>query len=253
MKPRPQDPGRELYIIPLRSTERLPDYLELLDDLRLPKSRTSDLLVGIWILNKGKLVPPPVAPIMGPVLPVPASQPPQSQPPLQSVPIPQVNPPLAAPLQIPPDVLAAEVATLTPEQIQLMLRTLSATNALPPAPAPQQSHNFPHQNPLPASPPQPWPNAVTSYPVGYPSPHTQQSPSNPQYQQAPYRYDHAHENYNRGGRGWNGENPSRGRGRGRGRGYYDDRHKPSDSGWTASRNRGSWDGQPKRGREGGWS
>ncbi|KAJ7504346.1 hypothetical protein B0H11DRAFT_1905589 [Mycena galericulata] len=60
---RPKDfhPGKELYIIPLLSSDALPDYMELLDNLHLPKTRTTNYLIGIWVLNKGKLAPPRAA------------------------------------------------------------------------------------------------------------------------------------------------------------------------------------------------
>jgi len=249
---RPKDhyPGRELYIIPLRATEPLPDYMELLDELRLPKKRTSDLLVGIWVLNKGKLAPPatPLVPQAPPVTApatVSASQ----------LPVPpNTVPPATAPLQIAPDVLAAEVASLTPEQIDLMLRTLSGTNGIPPtAPTvlPQQNHLSPPHGPLSTSPPQIWQGNTAGYHGSYGSQHMQQSPPRGSYSQPqlPFnRYDQGRDDYDHSGRGWHGDN--RGRSRGRGRGYGDQR-KPLDSGWASSRNRGSWDG-PSRGR-GGWT
>jgi len=249
---RPKDhyPGRELYIIPLRATEPLPDYMELLDELRLPKKRTSDLLVGIWVLNKGKLAPPatplvPQAPPVTALATVSASQ----------LPVPpNTVPPATAPLQIAPGVLAAEVASLTPEQIDLMLRTLSGTNGIPPTPPtvpPQQNHLSPPHGPLSTSPPQIWQGNTAGYHGSYGSQHMQQSPPRGSYSQPqlPFnRYDQGRDDYDHSGRGWHGDN--RGRSRGRGRGYGDQR-KPLDSGWSSSRNRGSWDG-PSRGR-GGWT
>ena len=41
-RPKEHHPGRELYIIPLLSSDPVPDYMELLDDLRLPKIRLSN-------------------------------------------------------------------------------------------------------------------------------------------------------------------------------------------------------------------
>ncbi|KAG6813880.1 hypothetical protein H0H92_006287 [Tricholoma furcatifolium] len=139
-------PGRELYIIPLLSSDPLPDYMELLDDLRLPKLRNANLLVGIWVLNKGKLVPPttvaPSPPVHQPVQPVVPAAP--------TPPFPQITPP-APPL---PPAIAAEVATLTPEQIQLMIRTLTANGALPlPRLSMQQQPPVPAHQPPPPPPP----------------------------------------------------------------------------------------------------
>ena len=250
---RPKDhyPGKELYVIPLRAAEPLPDYMELLDDLRLPKTRICDLLVAIWVLNKGKLAPPTTPPIVPASL---ADPPMPGQPSVPSNPV----PPATAPIQIAPEVLAAEVASLTPEQIKLMLQTLSASNALPPAsnvlpPAPvtQQSHISPPHNPLSASSPQSWQGFATGYPGTYGSPHMQQPHQPGSYSQVPYnRYDQGRGRYDHGGRDWNNDNRSRGRGRGRGR-DYDDHRKPMDSGWDRPRHRGGWDG-PSRG-QGGWA
>ncbi|KAF7985144.1 hypothetical protein HWV62_7704 [Athelia sp. TMB] len=152
---RPKDiyPGRELYIIPILASEPLPDYMELLDELRLPSTRTSDYLVGIWVLNKGKLAPPP-QPLAG-QSPAPVTAPTASQsPPVQ----PFGAPPPTAPLVIAPEVLAAEVASLTPEQIQLMLQTLAGNPAFAPATAP------PAPPPPHMPPPTMYPRAAADFP-----------------------------------------------------------------------------------------
>jgi hypothetical protein len=227
--------------------------MELLDDLRLPKARISDLLVGIWILNKGKLAPP----AMPTVVPAPVlSAAPPALVSTSAAPPPSTSntvPPATAPLQISPDVLAAEVASLTPEQIKLMLQTLSASNALPPAVATQNPIS-PLHNPIFASPLQPWQGNPAAYRGPYGPQHMQQpQPAYPQSQGPFNRYDQGHSNFDRidhGGRGWNNDNRGRGRGRGRG---YDDQHKPLDSGWAGSRSRGNRDG-PSRGRaRGSWT
>jgi hypothetical protein len=70
-RPKEHHPGRELYIIPLPATQPLPDYIELLDNLKLPPVRKADYLVGIWILNKGKLAPPPPSLLLSPFLQCP--------------------------------------------------------------------------------------------------------------------------------------------------------------------------------------
>ncbi|PCH44335.1 hypothetical protein WOLCODRAFT_133175 [Wolfiporia cocos MD-104 SS10] len=174
---RPKDwaPGRELYIIPLLVTEAIPDYMELLDDLRLPRIRGSDYLIGVWVLNKGKLAPPSAPPAPPPHLTASIPQAESlfsslsSQPPAQA-PQYQPNAPVAA--------LAAEVAQLTPEQIQLMLRTLASSALIPqqPAAAPQPiMPSMPSMLSMPSmSPPQaqqaiplqPWLNPSLSYPPG---------------------------------------------------------------------------------------
>ncbi|KAF9006144.1 hypothetical protein BDQ17DRAFT_1352832 [Cyathus striatus] len=133
-------PGRELYIIPLLSTEPLPEYMELLDELKLPKLRNVNYLIGIWVLNRGKLAPPPAPPSQ----PTPSS----ATPPLSSIPqfstppplipaTPANSNPLSAGFALPniPGIsqaaLAAEVATLTPDQIHALLQTLSIPPSVP--------------------------------------------------------------------------------------------------------------------------
>ncbi|KIM44727.1 hypothetical protein M413DRAFT_9028 [Hebeloma cylindrosporum] len=160
-RPKEYHPGRELYMIPLLQSEPLPEFIQLLDELKLPETRSRDYLIGIWILNKGKLAPLPGAPTQSSTPPI-ANQPPQpaqppqpppltQTPPLNvpynpSPPVPQLLPkgipslPPAIPgLPIAPAALAAEVASLTPEQLQEVLRTLASTTqiALPPPPQPQ--------------------------------------------------------------------------------------------------------------------
>ncbi|EDR14564.1 uncharacterized protein LACBIDRAFT_305279 [Laccaria bicolor S238N-H82] len=160
-RPKEHHPGRELYIIPLPATQPLPDYIELLDNLKLPPVRKADYLVGIWILNKGKLAPPPPSPppppVTVPALPAHLSIPSFNAaivPPAtaSTPPIPHPPPILSNLPPIAPAALAAEVASLTPEQIQNVLKALaSATPLLPTAPPAQVPQQFrpPPQNPPP--------------------------------------------------------------------------------------------------------
>ncbi|KAF7370600.1 Transcription elongation regulator [Mycena sanguinolenta] len=227
-RPKEYHPGKELYIIPLLSSDSLPDYMELLDNLTLPKIRNTNYLVGIWVLNKGKLAPPPPPPpAITPVPPPPAPNPavmPQPPPQFHMPTMPGVPAPQ---LTFEPSVLAAEVAALTPEQVRMMLQSLTAStlNSIPvanpiPPPPPQQPVIPPPQAwghpPMPG--PGPGPGMGMGYPQHYPPPQQQHGP--PYGQQPPYdqRRDYnrdPHQGYDHGGRenGWN-----RGRGRGRGRG-----------------------------------
>lgn len=168
-RPKEYHPGRELYMVPLPQSEQLPEFVEVLDDLKLPKIRDKDYLVGIWILNKGKLAVLPTAPsvlhaVTPPTVPPFQGQSPLSQTPSQNVtsfqspphmppqPVQNLPPPAIAGLSaIAPDALAAEVASLTSEQIQELLKTLSATTAmqLPPGGVP-----LPPVPPVPSLPPQ---------------------------------------------------------------------------------------------------
>lgn len=233
--PKDHHPGRELYIIPLLSSDPLPDFIELMDNLSLPKVRKVNYLIGIWVLTKGKLAPPPAPP--------PPAAVPQIPPNL----LPLLNPGASLPAgaaqnpQPPlPAAIAAEVATLTPEQIQLMIQTL-AGSSFPsvPVPTPQQSQALapqpqPHVPITQPVPPQPWPNTTQSY-GGHYRPSTSQlhhSPPHPQpHHERDFRpggYDRGDSSSGRGDRGW------RGRGRGSGRGHESPR-KPVDSGWPRRR------------------
>ncbi|KAJ6610202.1 hypothetical protein B0H10DRAFT_2061219, partial [Mycena sp. CBHHK59/15] len=185
---RPKDfhPGKEF--------DSVPDYMELLDNLHLPKIRNTNYLIGIWVLNKGKLAPPPPPPVPSVV---PQFNVPTLPPAVPGMPVMSLN--------FEPSVLAAEVAALTPEQVRLMLQSLTATtlNAIP------QQH-------VP--------------------PYGQQPP----YDRRDYNHDPHHPpgpGYDRGGgrdQGWNSRGRNRGRGRGGGGGGGSDM-RPIDSGWPRRR------------------
>ncbi|KDR80731.1 hypothetical protein GALMADRAFT_241158 [Galerina marginata CBS 339.88] len=269
-RPKDYHPGRELYMIPLLQTDPLPEFVELLDDLKLPKTRSRDYLLGIWILNKGKLAPLPGTLAQS----APPTQPSQSVPHLQTPPanlghntppvsqnhfaaIPNQPPVVAPPLTMPPiSTLAAEVASLTPEQLQEVIRTLQATsNMLPLTGIPQlpqqpppfgQNQGFPPHGttpPIPTRTPpaplntQPWiPPPPGTY-MNYPPPNVpfQQPPrglnSPPQVpyerQDYPQEYDRDfrpgphYSQGNRGSQSWRGNAGNRGGSRGRGRGGGD--------------------------------
>ncbi|KIL69264.1 hypothetical protein M378DRAFT_157517 [Amanita muscaria Koide BX008] len=256
-RPKEYSPGRELYIVPLQATDPLPECIELLDNLKLPKERNNDYLIGIWVLYKGRLAPPP-----------PLQQP---QPPVQAL------PPLTAnitstifgnPPSIPPtsgldtSALAKEVATLTPEQIQNVLRTLAATSQAPLLQAPQAPpmqpqvpgqptslHSMPPM-PILSQPPQTW-NAQppAPYPPPYPMSMHPPPPHGPigppgalppptfeRQDQRDFKRDArplgppgpGHDRGDRGDRGGRGRGP---RGRGKGRDGGSSPRQPVDSGW----------------------
>ncbi|TDL23603.1 hypothetical protein BD410DRAFT_786842 [Rickenella mellea] len=263
--PKPQAPGKELYIIPLLKEHPLPEYIEMLDDLRLPKTRDTNILLGVFVLNKGKLVAPPVTQVPAPPIPEGAALPSGSTLPSTTVPIPVA--PVAA--SVIPSALAAEVASLTPEQIALMLRHLGQTTPLlqtlgvPPAvtqpvPVPPVPQYPPPGFPLPYQPPPP-----TLPPPGMSPP---RPPPTRSFDEPPF------DNYGRGGQRrssfnrdeWDrsGDNHSseygRGGPRGRGRGSYEgdrDRRRPSfdsrtpDSGWSSRGRGGGPSRSPPQGRQ----
>lgn len=289
-RPKDHHPGRELYIIPLHANEPLPEYLELLDSLKLPKDRTRDYMVGIWILNKGKLAPPPIPPapvaVGTPTLPLHPTPPnpllqngprpppgiPTFTPPIPSLAapgplalpilgssavtpphVPSISPPAPAPA-VDLNALAAEVATLTPEQIQNVVRTLQMSGAAIPSVLQAQVHAAPPPSALPPShlppsypfiasapPPQSWqtptPSYPPAYPPAYPPPlHGQPShhePLPPRGRNDDY-YDGPPQHGDRDGYGQAGG--SRGKGRGRGHGRNSNApNRPVDSGWPRKR------------------
>lgn len=218
LQPRPNAPGKELYLVPLLQGEPIPEFLELADDHRLPKERDHDLLLGVFVVNKGKLVLAPdaqrtLAAVQAPSAPSPPPGLLTAGP--SSIPPPNTN--------INQNALAAEVASLTPEQIAIMLRHLNAM------PTPESTMNNPV--PLPSTSRPAFPSApFSSVPYNPPAHH---SPA--PYPPPPKDYDilHAHRP------SWDydhedGRERSRGRGRGRtrgrGRGDYD-RRRTADSGW----------------------
>ncbi|KAF7308779.1 Transcription elongation regulator [Mycena kentingensis (nom. inval.)] len=260
-RPKEHHPGKELYIIPLLATESLPDYMELFDNLHLPKIRSENLLVGVWVLNKGKLAPPPT-PIVAPSPPTTSLSPPTMTT--------TVPPPPAAPTTFEPSALAAEVAQLTPEQVRLMLQSLTGAIpgvgvGLPGQPPPVQRAMLPPQMPPQAMPPPSWPPYAPP-PPQYGHPHYQQPPlpqpqhgpghmspygappppqPEPQYQRASYDREPGYDRGSGGGN-WNGHNNSnnnnnRNRGRGRGGGGGGGAQVPSgpvDSGWPRRQGQG---------------
>lgn len=246
-------------MIPLLHSEPLPEYMELLDELKLPKIRTSDYIVGIWILNKGKLAPLPVPPASQPVFATASTNVPTYPTPVTQ--LPSVPPAPPSGLSMPPAIVA-EVASLTPEQIQSVLQTLRFSQAQPPVQPP------PHMNPMhppqpqmgttPSMPPQLWgsqPPSAAAFPKFPPqppvgayqspphgsmrslaSPHSQPLATS-QYERQDYSHEFRGSSYDgeRGDQSWRGNNNRGGRG-GRGRGARGDgfdptARRPVDSGW----------------------
>ena len=292
-RPKEHHPGRELYIVPLLPSEPIPDFIELLDELRLPANRTQSYLIGIWILTRGKLeaAAPPVQPPPEPAPPLPTGiQPPIpfSQLPL---PLPLINPmqapmppPTSQPANVNTSALAAEVASLTPEQIQAMLRTLTSTGAVqvpsqpapPPLPMTSMSHIPPQPlaqappvppaswlgpgpGPTPYAPPYPTPSMPPPMPPpmqGPPPPPPTPSYDSPRrYDKEPGRPPFGHDRDRDRDRGDDRGHRGRGRGghgrnRGQGRGQQSERSR--DAGWRGrarTRGQGQSQGRGQR-REG---
>lgn len=239
-----------------------------MDDHRLPRERTENLLLGVFVLNRGKLMaatPPPGA--AGAPAPAPTPYPPIPNQFFQMPGIPSIpsipsglpashspSPNVPPPAKINQQALAAEVASLTPEQISFMLRHLTqsaplaasavapAATSVPTAPPPAPSPYPPSIPGMPLFPPQFSPlhqQQVQAPPL--PQPYS--SPRH-QGQYGDYQYGERDDwGDGQGGRGSRGRGNDRGRRgfRGRGKSFQDDRKNrppPADRGW-GGRGRGA--------------
>jgi len=72
-RPVPNYAARELYLVPLRPTDKLPEFTDLLDDFSVPSTRTTSIFLGVFIGDKKQLqLPPPSsAPVHTPTPPAP--------------------------------------------------------------------------------------------------------------------------------------------------------------------------------------
>jgi len=183
-----------MYLIPLKPSSPLPEFIELLDRASsVPKRRDQDAILGVYVLTKGKLVVPTPTPPVPAATPVPAAPPPavanliQSQGGISSLlssvlgslppqpsppqPFPTFAPPPPVQMQPPPTAtlaaLSNDLQNLTPEQINLILQGL-AGQALPPSVPPAQGWPAPY----PGAAPQPYPPAIPPSNAAYP-PHGQ--------------------------------------------------------------------------------
>lgn len=184
MPPKEHSPGREFYVVPLRVTDPLPECIELLDHLKLPKERDNDYLIGVWVLYKGRLAPPAqIKPIP------PTTQAPPLPPLTANIASTIFGNPTASPAKLDTSKLA-DLAALTPEQIHNVIRSLTAPPQIPLPRAPQLTPQAPGQPPpplptlhpmapMPILPqqPQPWSaHPPAPYPVPYHPPLPMQPP-----------------------------------------------------------------------------
>ena len=160
-----------MYLIPLKPSSPLPEFIELLGRASfVPKRRDQDTILGVYVLTKGKLVVPTPTPPVPAATPVPTAPPPavanliQSQggissllssvlgglPPQPGLPQPiPTFAPLPQPIQMqrPPTAtlaaLSSDLQNLTPEQINSILQGLTGKPTLPPTSVPQvQPHGW---------------------------------------------------------------------------------------------------------------
>jgi hypothetical protein len=203
--PGPDAPGKELYLIPILPHEALPDYVEILDLVKFPKQREDKMLLGVFVLNKGKFSER--VPLTAPHLSAVSFPRPEINATMSSVPTLTVPPNIAPASQaahqtpnIPPEI----VSKLTAEQIETLLQSVlsGGLNAMPvtqPQPAaPPHSSTYPSAfpasltnllpQPFPSNPYSPYPPTGTQAPSQYPPPPVQQPPSMPYSYTPPQLY-----------------------------------------------------------------
>lgn len=165
--------GRDCYLIPFRAEDPTPEFIELLDDVQLPKKRTRDMMLGVFVLHKDRIAKAQAS--------APSTTPPAQTLPLESMPPP---PAPAAPTAAPPLPNLGALASLLPpgglpEQTKNLLQELMARGGL----AAVASTLAQHQGALPPPPVVPPPSAYgATYP---PPPIGQYSGATPPYPVAP--------------------------------------------------------------------
>ncbi|KAG9032082.1 hypothetical protein FRB95_001943 [Tulasnella sp. JGI-2019a] len=169
--------GKDFYLVPFRPEDPTPEFIELLDDVHLPEQRTGNMLLGVFVLQKGRVAvqtsaSPPI-PAPRPVDPAPSFIPPQPQPVIQSS--------ISSLESLIPGGLTEQHKTL----LQSLMSSQAVTSSLaqqqiapsvshPPAIIPQQQPPF--QPPYPEPPPS---NSIVSPPQSFPgssTPYTAQQP-----------------------------------------------------------------------------
>ncbi|KAG8901951.1 hypothetical protein FRC00_003212 [Tulasnella sp. 408] len=115
--------GRDCYLIPFKPEDPTPEFIELLDNVQLPKARTRDMMLGVFVLHKDRIAKAQAS--------VPSSTPPIQNVPLESMPPP---PPPAPPAAPPLPNLGALASLLPPgglnEQTKSLLQGLMASGGL---------------------------------------------------------------------------------------------------------------------------
>ncbi|KAG8949867.1 hypothetical protein FRC04_008170 [Tulasnella sp. 424] len=116
--------GRDCYLIPFKAEDPTPEFIELLDNVQLPKKRTRDMMLGVFVLHKDRIAKAQASAL--------STTPPIQNPPLESMPPP---PAPAAPTAAPPLPNLDALASLLPhgglpEQTKNLLQELMARGGL---------------------------------------------------------------------------------------------------------------------------
>lgn len=139
-KPSSSAPGKDMYIIPLQASKPLPEFIDLLDHVQIPRKRVKNMLLGVFVLGKGKIVVPTPQPAVKSVespAPVPAAPPPLSN-----------------------DAISSLFSTLSTTAPPTMPYNVGA-QAIPPMMPPMSSGpSYPFAPPVPMSAPPPPPIAA---------------------------------------------------------------------------------------------
>ncbi|KAG8924919.1 hypothetical protein FRC01_010900 [Tulasnella sp. 417] len=113
--------GRDCYLIPFKPEDPTPEFIELLDDVQLPKTRTRDIMLAVFVLHKDRIAKAQAS--------APSSTPQIQNLPLESMPPPP--PPAPVPTAAPPLPNLETLASLLPqaglnEQTKILLQDLVA-------------------------------------------------------------------------------------------------------------------------------
>ncbi|QRW02810.1 transcription elongation factor S-II [Ceratobasidium sp. AG-Ba] len=162
-------PGKEFYVVPLLPEHPIPEYLQLLDNVKIAEHRDSPIFCGIFVLNKGRVTSLnaidyssssvlPVAGLANPPLPPPGLGSGDllsgTSPPGPSVSLPNIPPALAPALSsslanLSESTLATltkDLANLNPTQLELV-RSLLLRQSAPDTThttTPANSGEYPH-------------------------------------------------------------------------------------------------------------
>ncbi|CAE7228631.1 unnamed protein product [Rhizoctonia solani] len=170
-------PGKELYIAPLLPEHPIPEYLQLLDNVRIPSKRDGPIFCAVFVLSKGRVTALDAKDITHPTPPVPVSSSPSpalvsaiSATSLSGIPpaLPTVSSTLTNLSENSLATLSKDIANLTPGQLELVRSLLiqqpapavappaqPLTPVLPPPPAHTPHQNIPSRRPPPHQAPGP--------------------------------------------------------------------------------------------------
>ncbi|KAG8877588.1 hypothetical protein FRB98_006623 [Tulasnella sp. 332] len=166
--------GKDFYLVPFRPEDPTPEFIELLDEVHLPEKRTGNMLLGVFVLQKGRIVagPSPPAPVPAPlptdIAPTSTPQPTTSSG--NTLPIASLESLIPGGLTdqhktLLQSLMSSQAVTSSLAQQQMASMTASPTTLAPQQqPFQPQYSGLPPLNPNPViSPPHPFPGSSTPY------------------------------------------------------------------------------------------